>query len=715
MSIELNDEWRSSREPLKLRQHTLTLLLAITSLSTMAAEPLQEVIISASPHQRSVDQIAGNVSALNGNNLAKANRSSLGATLAGQVGINNSSFGPASGHPVIRGQSGKRLAILNNSMASSDASALSSDHANALDTLMVDRIEVIRGPATLRYGPGAIGGVINLIDNRIHPQPIAEIEGALDMRYASNGDLGSLAGRLDGGNGRHTLHLDGAHSNSNDLEIPGRADNDNLQQPTGTLENSAYDMSSLGFGYSFHRVDTLWGFSANSLNQRYGIPGEHLHLGDEHHDDEHDEHDDEERVEITLQRTTLNGRWRYDHDGSLWQQFSSDMQYSDYRHTEWGVSEEARNNEARFDIEQFNWRSEALYQHSAQHQGAVGIQLERKDSAVVAEQPITPDSTADSGGIFWLGEWQLSDLRIELGSRLDWQRIEAEGFSKRTDNTLFNSSAAVIYDSGESGWSSPIVAVRIDRSERAPTVEELYSDGYHAATSAVELGSSELDSERALSGEFNARWAWQTDYDRTVEFEATLYRNEFSRFTYLSALTDDSGWQRFSIDSESCSTALSDFDDSIEHFEEAPLCYQYDQQPATFQGIELELAVPIAKHHQLVLQADRVRAKLDDGYAVPRVPADSATLSWQSNYDQWAWNAAVERVKSQNRAGRAESNTRGYTALSLGVNYQWQQFDWGLSIDNLTDKEIRNASSAIRDLAPESGRTVMLSLRYTID
>ena len=683
----------------------------------MAAEPLQEVVISASPHQRSIDQIAGNVSALSGDQLALANRSSLGATLAGQVGISNSSFGPASGHPVVRGQSGKRLAILNNSMASSDASALSSDHSNAFDTLMLDRIEVIRGPATLRYGPGAIGGVINLIDNRIHPQSLAEIEGALDMRYASNGDLGSLAGRLDGGNGRHTLHLDGAHSNSNDLEISGRANNDDLEQPTGILENSAYDMSSLGFGYSFHRGDTLWGFSANSLNQRYGIPGEHLHLGEEHHDehDEHDEHDDEERVEITLQRTTLNGRWRYDHNGSLWQQFSSDMQYSDYRHTEWGVSEEARYNEARFDIEQFNWRSEALYQRSKQHQGAVGIQLERKNSAVIAEQPITPDSTADSGGIFWLGEWQRNDLRVELGSRLDWQRIDAEGFSKRTDNTLFNTSAALIYGSEKSGWSSPIVAVRIDRSERAPTVEELYSDGYHAATSAVELGSSELDSERALNGELNARWAWQTNHDRTVEFEATLYRNEFSRFTYLSALTDDSGWQRFSIDSESCSTALSDFDDSIEHFEEAPLCYQYDQQPATFQGIELELAVPIAKHHQLVLQADRVRAKLDDGYAVPRVPADSATLSWQSNYDQWAWNAAVERVKSQNRAGRAESNTRGYTALSLGVNYQWQQFNWGLSVDNLTDEEIRNASSAIRDLVPESGRTVMLSLRYTID
>jgi len=87
----------------------------------------------------------------------------------------------------------------------------------------------------------------------------------------------------------------------------------------------------------------------------------------------------------------------------------------------------------------------------------------------------------------------------------------------------------------------------------------------------------------------------------------------------------------------------------------------------------------------------------------------------ESNYDQWAWNAALERVKSQNRVGRAENTTTGYTALSLAVNYQWQQFNWGLSVDNLTDEEICNASSAIRNLAPESGRTVMLSLRYTIE
>ena len=242
-------------------------LLAVTSLPTIAAEPLQEVVISASPHQRSVEKIAGNVSALTGDQLAQANRSSLGATLAGEVGISNSSFGPAAGQPVVRGQSGKRLAILSNSMASSDVAAQSADHAIAFDTLLLDRIEIIRGPATLRYGPGAIGGVINLIDNRIHAEPLDQLEGAVDLRYADNGDLASAATRVDVGDSRHALHFDGSHSRNNDLEIPGRADSDDLDQPRGTLANSANQTSAVGVGYTFHvKVSAIVTACTNTIN-----------------------------------------------------------------------------------------------------------------------------------------------------------------------------------------------------------------------------------------------------------------------------------------------------------------------------------------------------------------------------------------------------------------------------------------------------------------
>lgn len=690
--------------------------LTLPSTVSLAAPVVEEIVISASPHQRSAEQIAGNVSALSGQALATANRTSLGATLAGEVGISNSSFGPAAGQPVVRGQSGKRLAILSNSMASSDVAAQSADHAIAFDTLLLDRIEIIRGPATLRYGPGAIGGVINLIDNRIHAEPLDQLEGAVDLRYADNGDLASAATRVDVGDGRHALHFDGSHSRNNDLEIPGRADSDDLDQPRGTLANSANQTSAVGVGYTFHQDSVLWGVSANTLNQRYGVPGEHLHLvGHDEHDeqDEHDEHD--ERTEITLRRSTVNGRWRYDHDGALWQQFSSDLQYSEYQHTEWGVGEQQRINEARFEVEQFSWRSEALYQSQQNHQGALGWQFDHKESSVTAEQPLTPDSTTKAAGLFWLGEWQRNHLRLELGSRLDWQQISAGERPERRDNALYNASGALIYNSASSGWLAPIVALRLDRSERAPTVEELYSDGYHAATSAVEQGLATLNSEQAWNGELNARWNWPTAQQRPIQFEATLYRNQFDRFTYLSSLVDSSGWQRYSSDSDACSTVLSDFDDSAEQFAAAPLCYQYHQQAATFQGFEVELRLPIASHHQIGLQADRVRGKLDDGYAVPRVPADSAVLSWQSNYHHWQWQAAVEWVKAQHRVGRAETSSKGYTALSLAINYQWQQFNFGLAVDNLTDTEIRNAASVIRDQAPEAGRTVMLSLRYTIE
>lgn len=692
--------------------------LAASTAAHGAEAGLQEIVISASPHQRSVDQIAGNVTALSGDDLAAANRASLGATLAGQVGIGNSSFGPIAGQPVVRGQSGKRLAILNNAMASSDAAAASADHANAFDTLLLDRIEIIRGPATLRYGPGAIGGVINLIDNRIHTEPLSELEGAIDSRYASNGNLRGIAARLDGGDGSNTLHLDGAHRRSDDIDIPGRADPDDLDQPNGVLANSASEIDSAGFGYSRHGDHSLWGFSVNTINQEYGIPGEHSHLEEHEHDDHGDDHEEErgdEHVEITMRRTTLNGRWSYSPQGAVWQQLSADLQYSDYRHTEWGVIDQGREAEARFDIEQLDLRSEALYQISDANQGALGLQYGERRSEVAAEQPLTPQSTTRSGGLFWLGEWQLEPLRLELGGRLDWQNIDASGRPERDDDGLVNLSAALILNRPTDNSWLPRVAVRLDRSERAPTAEELYSDGFHAATNAVELGSDTLDSERALNGEVNLRWSLATGSQRRIELEATLYRNQFSRFTHLAAITNSDGWQHYSVDTESCSNNLADFDGLAELYEQAPRCYQYSQQGADFSGAELELAVPIGANHTLALQADRVRGKLDDGFAVPRLPADSALLRWTSSYDHWQWQVSGERVLAQHRAGRGEASSAGYTSWAASLSYQWQQFTFGLAVDNISDEEIRNASSVLREVAPESGRNVLFSVRYTID
>ncbi len=688
--------------------------LAASTAAHSADAGLEEIVISASPHQRSVDQIAGNVTALAGDNLAAANRASLGATLAGQVGISNSSFGPIAGQPVVRGQSGKRLAILNNAMASSDAAAASADHANAFETLLLDRIEIIRGPATLRYGPGAIGGVINLIDNRIHAEPLSELEGALDSRYASNGNLRGIAARLDGGDGTNTLHLDGAHRRSDDIDIPGRADPDDLDQPNGVLANSASEIDSAGFGYSRHGDQSMWGFSVNTISQDYGIPGEHMHL-EEHDHDEHDDDHGAEQVEITMRRTTLNGRWSYSPQGAVWQQLSADLQYSDYRHTEWGVTDQGREAEARFDIEQFDLRSEALYQLSDSSQGALGLQYGERRSEVTAEQPLTPQTTTQNGGLFWLGEWQLAPLRLELGGRLDWQSIDANGRADRDDNGLANASAAIIFNRPAATSWLPRVALRLDRSERAPTAEELYSDGYHAATSAVELGSDALGSERALNGEVNLRWSLATDNQRNIELEATLYRNQFSRYTYLAAVTNGDGWQHYSVDTESCSNSLADFDGLAELYAEAPRCYQYSQQGADFSGVELELAVPIGTHHTLAVQADRVRGKLDDGFAVPRLPADSALLRWSSSYDHWQWQLSGERVLAQHRVGRGEASSAGYTHWAASLSYQWQQFTFGLAVDNIGDEEIRNASSVLREVAPESGRNVLFSVRYTID
>ena len=170
---------------------------------------LQEVVVTASPHEKTSDQIAGSINTISGNQLQREAAASLGETLQGQVGVHSSSFGPGVGTPVIRGQSGKRVEVLQNNTVVADVSDTSPDHATATEALLAERIEILRGPATLRYGPGAIGGVVNVITNRIHTSPFEGVEGAVEARYGDNQDEQSVVGRLDAGNGPFALHIDG--------------------------------------------------------------------------------------------------------------------------------------------------------------------------------------------------------------------------------------------------------------------------------------------------------------------------------------------------------------------------------------------------------------------------------------------------------------------------------------------------------------------------
>ncbi|MCB1843190.1 MAG: TonB-dependent receptor plug domain-containing protein, partial [Halioglobus sp.] len=290
--------------------------------STTASElPLEHVLVSVPLHKKQAET-ALPVTVLNREELLRRGAPSIGETLGDKPGIANASFGPGVGRPVIRGQQGPRAITLQNGTASADVSSLSPDHSVTVEPLLANSIEVLRGPSTLLYGGGAIGGVVNVIDNRIPRAPIDGIEGALEYRYDDAPGLDSGVFRLEGGNGSAAFHLSGTTRETGNLEIPGLAideaaleaqeellgghdeehgeEEDAVENSDGFIANSDSELDVITAGVSYHLGEEGFaGFSVSHLESQYGIPpGAHGHHHEEEHEDE--EHDEEEEGEETI-------------------------------------------------------------------------------------------------------------------------------------------------------------------------------------------------------------------------------------------------------------------------------------------------------------------------------------------------------------------------------------------------------------------------------
>ena len=288
-------------------------------LSALAEDrTMEHVIVSVPIHKQEADT-ALPVTIITGDELRRQAAATIGETLGSRAGIANSTYGPGVGRPVIRGQQGPRAITLQNNILSADVSSLSPDHAVAVEALLADSIEILRGPSTLLYGGGAIGGVVNVIDNRIPRAPIDGVQGAVEYRYDDASAMDNGTAKVEGGNGRFTFHLSGTVRETDDIDIPGFAiDEKALEQQeelfeqheeghddhneealgntNGYIANTDSEADVITGGFSFHFGDgNMAGFSASRIESEYGLPpGTHEHDHEEEHG--HDEHDDDEHA-----------------------------------------------------------------------------------------------------------------------------------------------------------------------------------------------------------------------------------------------------------------------------------------------------------------------------------------------------------------------------------------------------------------------------------
>lgn len=651
------------------------------------AKTLQELVVTASPLRQGADAIARPVEVLSGSELDAAKAATLGETLSRLPGVQSSYFGPGVGRPVIRGMDGARVQVLAGGVSAMDASTVSVDHAVSIEPFLADQIEVLKGPATLLYGSSAIGGAVNVVDGRIPEQAFEgdrPLAGRAELRGNTVSDEGTGMLRLDGGAGAFAWHLDLLRRHTDDFRIPGFAESAQLlaeegetldPDDAGRLPNSAMSTTSGAIGASWIGSRGFLGASIGRFDTRYGIPG---HA--EHDDEEAGEHEEEEAEQV---RIDLVQR-RFDLKGQLDQPFGGhealrvQVGRGRYRHVE--LEGDAIGTE--FDTDSVESRLEAVHHPIAGWRGAWGLQFGRRDFSAAGEEAFVPPSLTRDVGLFWLGERSFDRHSIELGLRGDQIEVTPDDDARRRFDT-FSASLATRFELGDATH----LQVGVDRSERAPTAEELFSDGPHLATGSFEIGDADLDSEVASRAELGLHW-----HNDRIEARAALYTTRFDDFIYLAATGDEE--------------------------DELPV-RAWTQADARFNGAEADVRLLLADGASgawsLRVFGDTVRARLRDGDDLPRIPASRFGSELQWNLDAWRAALGAVHYARQRRVAEFERPSAAYTLVNAHLSYHWDVGDigWELFLDgsNLTDREARPHTSFLRDLAPLPGRALAFGVR----
>ena len=682
-----------------LESCTRAAALAVAALCTVfavagtaaTAGGLEEIVVTA-PMHRGEAETAHPVNVLAGEALRRSVAATLGETLKQQLGVSYASFGPGVGHPVIRGQGAPRVLVLQNSLPVGDAANTSADHADATEAVLAERIEVLRGPATLLYGSGAIGGVVNVIDRRVPSRVPAVAEGLLEYRRASNVGARVLVGRLDAGAGSAALHFDGFRRDSGELRVPHGADGDGGAR--GRIGNSDADAGGATAGLSWVSGRGFLGLAVNRLESDYGIPlGAHAHEHDDHDDAAHEPQSQQgtEAVRIDLEQT------RYELHGELEDPLPgvelvrAHLAWSDYAHDEI----ESGVVGTRFGKRARDGRFEAVHRLNERLHGSAGVQFGHSDFVAVGEEAFVPDVDSRSWGVFVVEDLHLGDVVWEFGLRLGRDQHEPRHMAGRSFTTRSASLSAL--------WAPELrhtLKLGLSSAGRAPTFEELFSDGAHVATASHEVGDAALGEERSV----NLDLGWHFHGER-LDVGIELFRNRYADFIYQR----DTGlvFDRASgLTQPGCAA------------DEVDACLpvrQWSAADARFHGVEVELSYRLSEALRVGVAGDRVRGRLDGGADVPRIPAAriAATLDWaDSRLDAGVRLTWVLRQPHTGDGGPAVDGhllLAAYAECRLGAGDDgWAVF---LRAENLLDREARNAASLLRDIAPEAGRSVEVGVR----
>lgn len=692
---------------------------------------IEQVDVTALPIHASIMESAQPVTVISGDDLRRKQAATLGETLKNEVGVHSSYFGPVSSSPIIRGLDGPRVLITQNGLDVSDASRVGPDHVVATEASTAEQIEILRGPATLFYGSGAIGGVVNVVDDRVPSS--SEAKGVFSLGHNTVADEDEASMAYTGGNDHVAIHVDGFWRDGGNYDIPGIAvleteeeheEAGHDEHRSGVLENSASESKGFNIGGSLLLGNGYAGLSYGRLERVNGIPG-HSHA-EEEHEEEHEGEEEHENEELGVVSELVQNRLQLISELTVDKAWLSGVNtrigYTDYKHAEiegGAVGTVFRNKtlQARVDL---------ILQEIAGWRGALSLEAKISDFEATGEEAFTPPSKTDSYALALMQEKHIGNFLWQLGARFEKVSLSADpiAFGHEDDDLLyfddldfdpFSLSAGVVWDFAE----DYNLGVSLTHAQRAPSASELFSYGAHIGTNTFEVGALFWlhDGEHPHFHEGNAVEEEVSNnidislrkHSGNVGWVVNVFYNKVDNFYYER----NTGYT--SEDIEADEHEEEEGHEHEEHEHGILPIYLFEQVDASLYGVEAQLAWQFADSFTLILWGDSIRGKLDAGGNLPRIPP--ARLASTLRYQRHGWEAEIGVVRyfEQQSNAELETVTDAYTLVDMELAYNFMVNTNDLTVylsgSNLTDEEARVHSSFLKNQAPLPGRGFSVGLR----
>ena len=729
--------------------------------SPESAENVEEVEVTASILNPS--RIINPLYVIDGSEIEDDATTSLGEAVDSYLGVSIADYGAAVGQPIIRGMSGPRVKILKNGMVNRDVSGLGVDHLNDIDLNDIEQIEIVKGPSSLLYANGTIGGIINVVDNCIAEGNYDKQEfiAGLETQSVNDGDVQHLNYK----NNIAGFNVNFGYKNSEfgNFDIPDGAvmhdedheghDEHEEEEELSYIENSDLEIESTKFGISRAGAWGYFGVSVDNLESIYGIPyhGEHGdEHGDEHddhdddHGDDHDDHDDDdhgdehegERIFSTTDSESLTVKGLYNLNGNLVNSVTYNYRDTDYTLTEAHAEEEGHDEHEEEGHEE---HAPTVFSNDATEYGAIfdlsndnfiqkiSLNFVDEDSSIVGEEAFMNPANNEEFTIGYFMSADLDNFYIDAGFRID--QIDRTGSVTDEDHgdidyySIDDDTNSFALSLGRDLSDSLDVNFGFSSVERLPSVIELFMNGPHMATGRLETGNPNLNSETS------------NNFDITFNFDngdfyayASFYINDVDNYiTLMDELDDhddhddDHGDEHGDDDHDDDHGDDHGDDDHDDHAEHANLIHaDYVQEDAEFRGYEFEFGRTFSLGSgdlTLSFGRDDVNAEFSDGHNVPRINPSRNIYSLSYVENDWVFKLSLKDVEKQNDIGEGESVTDSYQMLNTRLTKTFNLSGPGelkVSIfgSNLLDEVARNHSSFVKNQVPLAGRNYGAKFSY---